>query len=101
MSAQRDDVWCRSLSGRRVGKFTLHEFVGAGKIGYVYRASLVDFPDAIRAIKLTFDLKDGWDVELKKVTSLDRVDGVVHFHDLDAELVTHQGSSHLCQYTVW
>src|SRR5687768_16165333 len=98
MTAQRDETWCRGLAGKNVGKLTLHEFVGAGKIGYVYRASLIEFPDAIRAVKLTFDqLKEDWEVELKKVTSLDRVDGVVHFHDLGAQTITHDSRSHLCQ----
>lgn len=102
MSAQRDENWCRSLTSKHVGKLTLHNFIGAGKIGYVYRASLIEFPDAIRAVKLTFDqLKEGWEIELKKVTSLDRIEGVVHFHDLGAQTITHEGRSHLCQYTVW
>ncbi len=100
MSRPPDD-WCRNLSGQSVGNLVLHEFIGAGKIGYVYRASLEKFPDAIRAVKLTFSLKSGWEAELRKVTSLDRVDGVVHFHDLGPASISLGGSTHLCQYTVW
>lgn len=58
----------RRLSGKKVDKYTLLNFVGAGRIGYVYRAQHEDFSESPRAVKLIFDeLKQGWDVELKKV----------------------------------
>lgn len=101
---RRDDSWYRSLSGQCVGKFTLVEFIGAGKIGYVYRALRRDLPgdDFPWAVKLTFDtLKTGWEIELRKVGKLRLIDGVVHFHDLGAERVTHENVSHFAQYTVW
>lgn len=103
MTTQRDDSWCRSLTGATVGKYTLVAFVGAGKIGYVYRAQHRDFPPGSeRAVKLIFDQLDiGWEVELRKVMKLELVDGVVHLHDLGAEMMTGQGISHLAQYTVW
>ncbi len=103
MTPKRDDLWSRSLAGQTVGKYTLVAFVGAGKIGYVYRAQHRDFPpQSERAVKLIFDeLKPGWEVELRKVMKLELVDGVVHLHDLGAETMTHQGISHLAQYTVW
>jgi hypothetical protein len=102
MTATRDDAWCRSLAGKAVGKFNLISFVGAGRIGYVYRAELREFPTAIRAVKLIFDsLREGWENELRKVLSLELVDGVVHFHELGAESITHGGLTHLCQFSVW
>ena len=53
-------------------------------------------------IKLTFDtLRAGWDVELRKVLSLSLVGGIVHFHDLGTETITHNDRTRLCQFTVW
>ncbi len=98
----RDDSWYRSLAGQSVGKYELVEFVGAGKIGYVYRALRREVPDSPWAVKLIFDtLKSGWEVELRKVAKLGLIDGVVHFHDLGTETLTHEKASRLAQYTVW
>lgn len=98
----RNDAWCRDLAGKTVGKFKLLSFVGSGRIGYVYKAQLPDFPTAIRAVKLVFDdLRDGWENELRKVMSLELVDGVVHFHELGTESITYQGTTGLCQFSVW
>ena len=93
-----DDSWYRNLSGRAVGRYKLEDFKGKGRIGYVYRASCLDIHDMVRAVKLTFDaLKPDWKNEVKKVAKLDRVDGVVHFHELgQVEL-----DSRLAQFTVW
>lgn len=101
--AARDSRWCKELAGVTVeGKYKLLEYAGAGKIGFVYRANRTDLPDAIFAVKLTFDgLNDGWDTELKKVAKLGTVEGVVHFHDLGQAQITHCGQTRLCQYTVW
>ena len=96
----RDDSWCRSLAGHTVGKYKLVGFVGAGKIGYVYRAQHRDFPDPEfeRAVKLIFDtLKPDWQVEIKKVMRLELVDGVVHFHESDTETLTHKKVSRLAK----
>jgi serine/threonine protein kinase len=102
MTPKLDDSWYRSLAGQTVGQYTLGGFVGAGKIGYVYRAEHCDFPGAERAVKLTFDKLDpGWDVELKKVVRLAQVQGVVQFHALDTVTITHDGETHFAQYTVW
>jgi hypothetical protein len=102
MTAIRNDAWSRSLAGKTVDKYRLIEFVGAGRIGYVYRAQFSDVPSAVRAVKLTFDsLKEGWEVELKKVMSLGLVDGVVHFHDSGPAQIDHSGKTRLCQFTVW
>lgn len=98
MAGGRDDAWCRGLAGKIVDKYTLVKFVGAGRIGYVYKAHLSDLPTAMFAVKLTFDsLRTGWEVELKKVMSLSLVDGVVHFHHLGAAQI----ETRLCQFTVW
>jgi hypothetical protein len=100
--SSRDDVWCRSLSGKKVDNYQLLEFIGAGRIGFVYKAQLEDFPGSLRAVKLIFDeLKPGWDVELKKVMRLEVVEGVVHFHQLGSAHIFHDGRTKPCQYTVW
>ena len=97
-----NDQWCQLLTGCTVEKYQLGDFVGAGKIGYVYRAVRHDFPGHSWALKLTFDqLKVGWDVETKKVAKLQLIDGVVHFHDLGAATITKDGVSRLAQFTVW
>ena len=102
VTAIRDNAWCKSLAGYTVDKFTLGEFIGAGRIGYVYKAQFSDVPTAVRAVKLTFDsLKEGWEVELKKVMSLGLVDGVVHFHHAGPAQINHAGKTRLCHFTVW
>ena len=104
MTNERDTSWYRNLAGHMVGKYKLVAFVGAGKIGYVYRAQHRDFPDPKfeRAVKLIFDmLKPDWQVEIMKVLRLELVDGVVHYHESDTETLTHQKVSHLAMYTVW
>jgi len=88
-----DDRWERGLAGQVVGKFRLLEFVGAGRIGYVYRAEITDLPQSVRAVKLTFDtLKSGWEVELQKVLALELVDGVVHYHEHGTSNIKHDGN---------
>jgi hypothetical protein len=96
-----DKEWCKGLAGKNVDKYKLEQFVGAGRIGFVYRASERDFPDAIWAVKLTFGLKPGWERELRKVQQLGLVDGVVHFHGWGTGTVDRSGSLEMCQYTVW
>lgn len=100
----RQDPWYRNLTGSNVGKFTLQDFIGAGRIGFVYKAIRNDLPgdDARWAVKLTFDtLRPNWEVELRKVSKLNLIDGVVHFHDLGTETITHDDRSHLASYTIW
>src|SRR6202521_2405222 len=92
-----NDAFFRSLSGQKVDKYELLNFIGAGRIGYVYKAQLEDFPGSLRAVKLIFgELKAGWDNELKKVMQLEVVEGVVHFHHLGPAQI----GTKLCQYTV-
>lgn len=102
MSSSADDKWHRSLAGLTIGKFVLDRFVGAGRIGYVYRAQHQQYPKCVRAVKLVFDsLKPGWQVELEKVMQLELVEGVVHYHDSGTEHVTLEGRSRLCLYSIW
>jgi hypothetical protein len=102
MTHKKNDPWYRTLTGKKVDKYTLTRFVGAGNIGYVYVAQLDEVPSARpRAVKLTFDLKSGWETELRKVLALELVDGVVHFHDLGTSSLTHDGCTRLCQFTIW
>ena len=75
----QDDSWCRNLAGCPVGRYKLDKFIGAGKIGYVYRANHNSLSGCVRAVKLVFDtLKPGWENELYKVVQLELIDGVVY-----------------------
>jgi hypothetical protein len=98
-----DTSWCKKLAGQTMGgKYTLTEYIGAGKIGFVYRAQRSDLEDAIFAVKLTFDsLREGWETEIRKVAQLALVEGVAHFHDLGTSSINSEGRPHLLQYTVW
>ena len=100
--SSRSSEWYRGLAGQSIEDYVLEEFVGQGKIGYVYRASHTKIDGVQRAIKLIFDqLPDGWTVELQKVMKLELVPGVVHFHHVATTELTHNGTSRLCQFTVW
>ena len=92
-----------SCSGQTIdGKYKLLEFVGSGKIGYVYRAERTDVPGIKVAVKLMFgEPKDGWQTEIKRVGALYLVEGVVHFHDLGDTPILRDGKRRVCQYTVW
>jgi serine/threonine protein kinase len=97
-----EEVWCSSLADVTVGDYRLVEFIGAGKIGFVYKAQLDKFPGVSRAIKLIFgDLKQGWENELLKVMQLQVVDGVVHYHSTGTALISHGSKTKTCMYTVW
>jgi serine/threonine protein kinase len=99
---QKDDSWHKSLSGQQVGSYKLKQFIGSGRIGYVYKAEHIGFQGSESAVKLIFDtLKTGWEEELKKVVRLSLVPGVVHFNEIGSASVTHHGHTHLCQFTVW
>ena len=95
--------WRRSCAGEIVdGKYKLLDFVGAGKIGFVYRAEREDIPSVEVAVKLMFAYpKDGWETEIKKVHALSLVESVVHFHDLGTSQIRRDGKTRVCQYTVW
>lgn len=96
------DTWCRSLTGQIVGEYRLVRFVGAGRIGYVYKAEYQTIPGLERAVKLIFrELREGWETEIRKVMLLNLVSGVVHFHTLGTAHIGHKGRNPLCQYTVW
>src|SRR6266853_4871157 len=95
-----ENSWCKTLAGETIGgKYKLTEYIGAGKIGFVYQAQRSDLPDAIFAVKLTFDqLREGWETEIRKVAQLALVEGVAHFHDLGTGSITSEGRPHLLQY---
>jgi hypothetical protein len=99
----KDSSWCKRLADQVIdGKYKLLTYVGAGKIGFVYKAQRLDLPEAIFALKLTFDqLREGWETEVRKVAQLAIVEGVAHFHDLGTGSMTQEGGPHFFQYTVW
>ncbi len=102
MTHTKDDAWPKLLAGKTVGDFELVEFVGAGRIGYVYKAARREFPETFVAVKLIFDtLRRGWETELRKVLRLALHVNVVHFHHADTTTIAHEGRTRMCQYTVW
>ena len=99
----RNNDWRQLCGGQIVdGKYKLLDFVGSGKIGFVYRAEREDIPGVEVAVKLMFDHpKDGWETEIKKVHALNLVESVVHFHDLGTSQIRIGEKTRVCQYTVW
>ena len=100
-AAQSDFDWLKTLEGQHVGDYVLDNYIGCGRIGYVYRAHLKDIPDIEQAVKLVPNLKEGWETELKKVAKLSKVSNVVHFHQLGSATVRSGKHSAVLQYTVW
>ena len=74
------------LAGQRLGKFILDDYIGRGRIGFVYRAHRTDIPDIEVAIKIVPALREGWETEIKKVAKLRNVPNVVQFHDVSTDL---------------
>jgi len=100
-SMQQNFAWLAALEGQHVGDYVLDNYIGCGRIGYVYRAHLADIPDIEHAVKLVPNLKEGWETELKKVGKLSKVSNVVHFHHLGTATVRSGKHSAAVQYTVW
>jgi len=100
-SAHSSFAWLASVGGQQVGDYVLDNYIGCGKIGYVYRAHLRDIPEVERAVKLIPKLKEGWETELRKVGKLSTVPNVVNFHHLDTATVRFEKTSAAVQYTVW
>ena len=90
-----------TLAGQDVGDYTLDNYIGCGKIGFVYRAHLKEIPDIEHAVKLVPNLNEGWETELRKVGKLSKVSNVVHFHQLGTATVRSGKQSVAVQYTVW
>jgi hypothetical protein len=98
-----DKEWYRSLAGQELKNgYVLIEFIGEGKIGFVYRGSKKSMPDFEVAIKLTpGSPRDGWQNEIDKPQKLRRITGVVTFHEIDTHHITFQGHTEVFLYTVW
>lgn len=90
-----------SLAGLAVDDFQLETYLGCGKIGYVYKALRKDLGSEIALKLIPGKPKTGWQTELKKVSKLQAIPGVVHFHAIDTCQITHKGRTELFQYTVW
>ncbi len=85
-----------------VKDYHLDEYVGCGKIGFVYKGHLKSLPDCEHAVKLIRGQpRDGWDTELRKVTRLAKVQNVVPFHAVDTCQITKDGHTAIFQFTVW
>jgi serine/threonine protein kinase len=61
--------------------YYITEYVGSGKIGDVYKAERTN-PDHVLACKVIREgkLKDGWQREITKLTALERVPNIAHYH---------------------
>jgi len=101
VSRQADFSWLAGMKGTIIGDYELDNYIGCGKIGYVYRAHRRDIPDIENAVKLIPQVRRGWETELKKVAKLSKVSNVVHFHHLGQATVRSGGQSATVQYTVW
>ncbi len=97
------DKWLESLQRHEVkGKWTLEDYIGRGKVGVVYKAKNKELPDVIRAVKLVpGDPPTGWANEIRKVSQLGAIRGVVQLHDFDVCSITHEAITRFFQYTVW
>ena len=94
-------VWFESLAGLEVDSFLLQKYIGCVKIGYVYQAIRKDLGSEIAVKLIPKKPKPGWQTELKKVSKLHAIPGVVHFHGLGTGSITHDGSTEVFQFTVW
>jgi len=76
--------------------YRLEEEIGRGKIGVVYHAFHKDISELEAAIKIIpkENLKDEWEVELKKVGLLSGIHQVVQYKDHDANIL--DGIPYVC-----
>jgi hypothetical protein len=100
-SSKTPDSWFMSLEGCEVDGFRLEQYLGCGKIGYVYRAIRKDLGSENAVKLIPGKPKAGWQTELKKVSKLHAIPGVVHFHALGTDQITHDRRTEIFQYTVW
>ncbi len=98
---RQDYSWLKTLKGQQVDEYILDNYIGCGKVGFVYKAHRRDIPAIENAVKLIPALKEGWETELRKVGKLSTVPNVVHFHNLGTETVRSGNNSAPVQYTVW
>lgn len=99
--SKQPDPWFMSLKGCDVDDFRLDHYIGCGKIGYVYKAIRKDLESEVAVKLIKGTPKAGWQTELKKVSKLHAIPGVVHFHTLGTHHITHERRTEVFQYTVW
>src|ERR1700736_5960028 len=93
--------WFKTLAGHEIKGYVLQEYVGCGLIGYVYKAVHREYPGDW-AVKITpGNPRPGWDNELKKVTQLSTIHGVVHFHHADTGQIKKDNRTEVFQFSVW
>jgi hypothetical protein len=93
--------WFKTLAGHEIKGYVLQEYVGCGLIGYVYKAVHREYPGDW-AVKITpGNPRPGWDNELKKVTQLSTIHGVVHFHHADTGQIKKDTRTEVFQFSVW
>jgi hypothetical protein len=96
-------AWFESLTGCLVEDYALQSFIGSGRVGFVYRAHDKQASDWEVAVKITpaDPLHNERLNEIKKVSKLSTIPGVVHFHRIGATSICHDGRSELVSYSVW
>lgn len=93
--------WFKSFAGLTIKEYKLDSFVGCGKVGFVYKA-YEKASDGEVAVKITpVSTNDEWQNEIKKVSKLATIPGVVHFHRIDTELICYNKHTETVTYTVW
>src|SRR5882724_3259908 len=96
------DKWFKSLASTELENFILDEYIGSGKIAYVYRAHSKEMPDWNVAIKLIPGSPQlGWQNEIKKAFLLSSIAGVAHYHGLGNGRVCLEGRTEVFLYTIW
>jgi len=91
----------RDLEGTEVEDFYLERYLGEGKLGIVYKAHDKALPTQPLAFKILPGSKPGWEAELRKVSLLDRVDGVVQLKRVLAGQIRTAAGTEAAICTVW
>ena len=101
--SQQAIQWFQSLSGREGHHYNLVRYIDHGNIGFVYEARSRDAPGWQIVLKLVPDerLPEFWQNEIRKVSQLSKVPGVVHFHGLGRGEEEFGHVEHSFTYTVW
>ena len=82
-----------------VGPYVLDEYIDHGRRAYVYRGHHKDVPNGKVAIKLS--IKKGWQKEVQKAHLLANISGVVTFHNVAFDQITHSNRTEVLTYSVW
>jgi hypothetical protein len=98
-------AWFTSLAGREGKKYSLLRYIDHGNIGFVYEARSLEVPDWPIVLKLVpaarLECNPHWINEIRKVSKLSTIAGVVHYHGLGTGDDEFGELDHKFTYTVW